>query len=130
MVYLLSEISNEIRAEKIMHTVRFNKTSSGRSREYAPCKGIQFSLIPNLLFICTIFVCILQQLSSALFLTQECDTFQTLRPKYLDIRLVPMLFLLSGTMCLVKLDIFGQPLHNAHPFKPVPAIPCFLNCSS
>ena len=47
----------------------------------------------------------LHQDSSAPPLTQEPDAFRTLRPTHLDIAPFPMRFLLSGILCLVKLDI-------------------------
>ena len=64
------------------------------------------------MFICLVFfVCTLHQDNSASPLTQEFYAFRTLSQKHLDIALFPMLLLLSGIPCLVKLDTFSQPMH-------------------
>ena len=55
-------------------------------------------------------MCTLRQDSSAPPLTEELQTFHTLRPKRLDILLFPVLFLLPGILYLEKLDTFSQPL--------------------
>ena len=49
--------------------------------------------------------------NSAPPLTQELYAFHTERPKHLDIAHFPMPLLLSGILCLVKLDTFMRPLH-------------------
>ena len=70
-----------------------------------------FSLIQPMFICLTFSMSTLHQDSSAPPLTQELYTFRTLRPKHLDIAHFPMSLLLSGILCLVKLDTFSQPLH-------------------
>ena len=53
----------------------------------------------------------LHQDSSAPPLTQELYAFRTWRPKQLYIAHFPMPLLLSGILCLVKLNIISQPQH-------------------
>ena len=48
--------------------------------------------------------------TAPLLLTKELCTFHMLRPKHLDIAVLPML-LLSRIHCLVKVDTFSQQLH-------------------
>ena len=63
------------------------------------------------LLICLIFsASTLHQDSSALPLTQELYAFRAERPKHLDIAHFPVPLLLSGNLCLLKLDTFSQPL--------------------
>ena len=75
------------------------------------------------LFICLTFsVSTLHKDSSDPPLTQELYAFRTYRPKHLDIAHFPMLLLLSGIVCLMKLrhtqstTAFKTPL-KTHLFK-------------
>ena len=76
-----------------------------------------FSLIQPLFICLTFSVSTLHQDSSAPPLTQEHYTFHTLRPEHLDIAHFPILLLLSGILCFMKLDIFSQPLHLRLPWR-------------
>ena len=67
-------------------------------------------------FICLIFpMSTFHQDSPTPPLTQKLYTFRTKRPKHFNVAHSPMLFLLSGIFCLVKLDTFGQPLYLKPP---------------
>ena len=67
----------------------------------------------HLMFICLIlFMYTFHQDSTASPLAGELYTFHTLRPKHLDIVLVPMLLLLSEIIYLVKLNTFSQSVSH------------------
>ena len=94
------------------------------------CKhSVTPSSLIQTLFICLIFsMSTLHQDSSTPPLTQQLFAFPTWRPKHLDIAHFPMPLLLSGILCLVKLDILNQPAFKtalkAHLYK---SYLCWLN---
>ena len=75
-----------------------------------------FTLIQPLFICLTFFLSYLHRDSSSP-LIQELYAFCTWRPKHLDIALFPRLLLLSGIVCLLKLDACSQPLHLKLPWR-------------
>ena len=69
-------------------------------------------------------VCSLHEDNSDPLLTQELYALHMLRAKHLHVALFPMMLLLSGIPCLVKLDIFMQ---SSTAFKTTLKTPWYLS---
>ena len=78
---------------------------------------IPFPLIQPLFIHLVFFMCMFHQDSSTSLLTQERYIF--LRPKHFGHHSFPMLLLLSGIPCLVKLDTFSQPMNLKLLWRPI-----------
>ena len=109
----LQDSSSKLRNEVMF--LLFSKLFTGCPSKHVSSISCQHSVTPfsliQPLFICLTFsVSTLNYDSSAPSLTQELYAFRTPRPKHLDIAHFPIPLLLSGILCLVRLDIFSQPL--------------------